>query len=305
MEDTKRRTLAALAVFLAIGCARQDTPAPKVLLIGLDGVRVDILASASTPVIDSLIAGGFFSDSAITRQRTVSGPGWSSMLTGAGQDKHLVRTNDFRNNAYPSYPDFLTRLERLDTSYTTLAVVDWPPLGDTTDGGPLISDAVDIKILINGEEQGYERADSLSVDAAIDHLADPGLDAAFVYLGNIDVVGHETSSLSAEYRAAIEAADRQVGLLLAALRRRQAYAREDWLILLSTDHGRTDDGGHGGESPAEHNIFFLASGPSVRADPIEGVPHIVDLAVTALTHLGIAIDPAWGLDGRVIGLRAR
>jgi len=300
-----RRTLAMLAACLTIGCARQDTSVPKVLLIGLDGVRVDILAAAATPVIDSLIAGGFFSDSAITRQRTVSGPGWSSMLTGAGQDKHQVRNNDFRNNAYPSYPDFLTRLERLDTAYTTLAVVDWPPLGDTTDGGPLISDAVDTRILINGEEQGYELADSLSVVAAIDHLADPDLDAAFVYLGNIDVVGHETSSLSAEYRSAIEAADRQVGLLLEALRRRPAYAREDWLILLCTDHGRTDDGGHGGESPAEHNIFFLASGPSVRAGPIDGVPHIVDVAVTALAHLGIDIDPAWGLDGRAIGLRAR
>ncbi len=300
-----RRTLAAFAVFLTLGCARQDTPAPKVLLIGLDGVRVDVLAAASTPVIDSLIAGGFFSDSAITRQRTVSGPGWSSMLTGAGQDKHRVRNNDFRNNAYPSYPDFLTRLEQIDTAYTTLAVVDWPPLGDTTDGGPLIGDAVDTKILINGDAEEYDRADSLSVVAAIDHLADPALDAAFVYLGNIDVVGHETSSLSAEYRAAVETADRQVGMLLDALRRRPEYAREDWLILLSTDHGRTDDGGHGGESPAERNIFFLASGPSVRAGPIEGVPHIVDVAVTALTHLGVAIDPAWGLDGRAIGLRAR
>ena len=300
-----RRTLAMLAACLTIGCARQDTSVPKVLLVGLDGVRVDILAAAQTPVIDSLIAGGFFSGNAITRQRTVSGPGWSSMLIGAGQDKHLVRNNDFHGNAYARYPDFLTRLEQLDTAYSTLAVVDWPPLGDTTDGGPLISDAVDTKILFNGEEMGYPRADSLSVEAAIEHLADPDLDAAFVYLGNIDVVGHETSSLSAEYRAAIEIADRQVGQMLAALRRRATYAREDWLVLLSTDHGRTDDGGHGGESPAEHNIFFLASGPSVRAGPIDGVPHIVDVAVTALTHLGVAIDPAWGLDGRVIGLGAR
>ncbi|NNG15214.1 MAG: hypothetical protein HKM89_01955 [Gemmatimonadales bacterium] len=298
-----RTTLAALAAFLAIGCARQDTLVPKVLLVGLDGVRVDILAAASTPVIDSLIAGGFFTDRAITRQRTVSGPGWSSMLIGAGQDKHLVRNNDFRNNAYPSYPDFLTRLEQLDTAYTTLAVVDWPPLGDTTDGGPLIGDAVDTKILIDGDAEGYGRADSLSVEAAIEHLASTDLDAAFVYLGNIDVVGHETSSLAAEYRASIETADRQVGMLLDALRHRPGYAGEDWLILLCTDHGRTDDGGHGGDSLAERTIFYLASGPSASAGPIDGIPRIVDVAVTALTHLGIEIDSAWGLDGRAVGLR--
>ncbi len=300
-----RTTVAALAAFFAIGCAGEHAPEPKVLLIGLDGVRVDILAAAQTPVIDSLIAQGYYSDSAVTRQRTVSGPGWSSMLIGAGQDKHLVRNNDFHGNAYARYPDFLTRLEQLDTAYATFAVVDWPPLGDTTDGGPLVSNAVDTKVLFNGEEMGYLRADSLSVEAAIEHLADPGIDAAFVYLGNIDVVGHETSSLSAEYRAAIEIADRQVGRILAALRRRATYAKEDWLVLLSTDHGRTDDGGHGGESPAERRIFFLASGPSVLAGPPDRVPHIVDVGVTALTHLGVVIDPAWGLDGRVIGLGAR
>lgn len=296
-----RTTVVALGAFFAIGCAEQNLPEPKVLLIGLDGVRVDILVEVATPVLDSLIGVGCFSDSAVTRQRTVSGPGWSSMLIGAGQDKHQVRTNDFRDNAYARYPDFLTRLERLDTAYATLAVVDWPPLGDTTDGGPLISDAVDTKILFNGEEMGYRRADSLSVEAAIEHLAYPNLDAAFVYLGNIDVVGHETSSLSAEYRAAIEIADRQVGRLLTTLRRRATHAKEDWLVLLSTDHGRTDDGGHGGESPAERRIFFLASGPSVRPGPPDGVPRIVDVGVTALTHLEVEIDPVWGLDGAPVG----
>ncbi len=30
---------------------------------------------------------------------------------------------------------------------------------------------------------------------------------------------------------------------------------------------------------------------------------IVDVAVTALTHLGITPDPAWELDGRAVGLR--
>ena len=30
---------------------------------------------------------------------------------------------------------------------------------------------------------------------------------------------------------------------------------------------------------------------------------IVDVAVTALAHLGVTLDPAWRLDGRVVGLR--
>ncbi|MGB1841464.1 MAG: DUF4983 domain-containing protein [Longimicrobiales bacterium] len=30
---------------------------------------------------------------------------------------------------------------------------------------------------------------------------------------------------------------------------------------------------------------------------------MVDVAVTALTHLGIPVDPSWQLDGRPVGLR--
>jgi predicted AlkP superfamily pyrophosphatase or phosphodiesterase len=181
--------------------------------------------------------------------------------------------------------------------------VDWPPLGTTDSGGPLFSDEIDVRINFDGEADGYRLADSLSVEAAVEHLRDTDVDAAFVYLGDIDVVAHETDSHSKQYRAAIEWADTRVGLLLQALRDRPTYAQEDWLILMSTDHGRNDAGGHGGTSPSETTIFYLASGPSVEAGRTECPPEIVDVAVTALTHMGLTPAPEWGLDGRARGLK--
>ena len=295
--------VAASALFAGTSLAQQQAPRNKVLLIGLDGVRVDIMAAVETPVIDSLAAAGFFSDEARTRVRTMSGPGWSSMLTGARTDKHQVDGNDFTGNDYQAYPDFLTRIERERPELNTLAVLDWPPLGTTDSGGPLLSDEIDVKLNFDGEADGYRLADSLSVEAAIEHLRDTDVDAAFVYLGDIDVVAHETSSRSPEYKAAIERADAQVGLLLDALRARSTYAEEDWLILMSTDHGRNDAGGHGGTSPSEKTIFYLASGLSVEPGTTECPPEIVDVAVTALAHLGLGPDPAWNLDGHVRGLK--
>ena len=278
----------------------------KILLIGLDGVRVDIMAAASTPNIDALIANGTFSDDAQTRPRTVSGPGWSSMLTGVWSDKHLVNSNDFTGNDYAAYPDFLTRLERIDPAFATFAVIDWLPLGRATSGRPLISDEIDVRMVFDGEsDAGFAAADSQSVAAASAYLTFQNPDAAFVYLGNIDIVGHSTNSLSAEYLAAIETADAQVGQLVAALERRPSYAAEDWLILMSTDHGRRDDGGHGEPSTLERTIFYLASGPSAIRGVPETPPEIVDVGVTALAHLGVIIDPAWDLDGRVVGLPVR
>lgn len=54
---------------LVLGCS-ESTPTPKVLLIGLDSVRIDILAQANTPNIDALAEAGLFSDQAWTGEET-------------------------------------------------------------------------------------------------------------------------------------------------------------------------------------------------------------------------------------------
>ncbi len=126
-----RALVVGLSLMPVLAACGADEPAKKVLDIGLDGIRIDILDEADTPNIDRLIAEGFFSDRARTNVRTVSGPGWSSMLIGARTDKHLVNSNNFTGNDYATDPEFLTRLERVDPEFDTFAVVDWAPLGTT------------------------------------------------------------------------------------------------------------------------------------------------------------------------------
>ncbi len=302
----RRRSLAAAvlvaATFLAASSAAAQSPRrPKLLLIGIDGIRVDILQAAATPNLDALAAAGALSLTARIRPKTVSGPGWSSMLTGVWMDKHGVENNDFSSSRYDQYPDFLTRIEQVRPELSTFAVLDWPPLGTAQDGGPLVSSKVDLVINVNGDNLGYGPADELSVELAADRLRNGDPDATFVYLGDPDVVAHETSSLSDEYRAAIETADRQVGLLLDAVRARPTYDQEDWLVISSTDHGRDDEGGHGGESEKELTIYYLVSGAS--ATTLQQPAEIVDVACTAMAHLGLVIDPAWALDCKTNGLR--
>ena len=50
-------------------------------------------------------------------------------------------------------------------------------------------------------------------------------------------------------------------------------------------------------------FVLLASGPSAARGEITPAPSIVDVAVTALTHLGVEGDPEWQLDGRAVGIR--
>jgi predicted AlkP superfamily pyrophosphatase or phosphodiesterase len=295
------KVLIAAGIVLISGCSPEPR-SKKVLLIGIDGVRTDIISSANTPNMNALAEEGIYTDNAWTRPPTVSGPGWSNMLTGVWPDKHRVDGNDFTGNDYLSYPDFLTRIERADPSLETVAVVNWLPLGGEDSGGPVISDAIDTMIALDGYETGYTLADERSVALAVEQLASADPDFLFVYLGNTDMVGHEFGSLSEEYRLEVERADRLVGVLVDAVRGRPGYDREDWLIVISTDHGRRDDGGHGGDSEEERRIFFLASGPSVTGLEPDATVRIVDVATTVLAHLGIPIDTEWELDGRVVGL---
>lgn len=275
---------------------------PKVLVIGLDGIRSDQLVAADTPNLDGLGQRGMLSLEARTRMPTVSGPGWSSMVTGVWSDKHGVLGNDFKEKRYDLYPDFLTRLEQLDPDWNTFAALNWPPLGTTGANGPLFSDLIDVKININGDTVGYAEADAQACRLSADFLRSEAVDAAFVYLGNPDVASHDHGTWSVEYRTAIEAADRCVGRLVDAIEARADIGSENWLILSSTDHGRNEDGGHGGDSEEELTIYYLASGASAVGGE-RGTPEIVDIAVTALAHLGIEILDGWELDGKVVGLK--
>lgn len=290
----------ALALLAACG-GDGEPPRPKLLLIGIDGVRPDVLEAVPTPNMDRLISLGAYTDSAVTGLPSLSGPGWASMLTGVWKEKHGILSNDFPfpDNQLDAYPDYLTRIERQQPALSTFAVVDWKPLGSAAAGGPIISDEVDLMFILDGSEIGWAQADHRSVDRAVDVLQDENADASFVYLGNPDEVSHETGAIGGAYRSAIARADAEVGRLMDAVRLRSDFRHEDWLILVSTDHGRRADGGHGGDSPEERTIFIIAA----RAGAHEGGIHftragaIVDIAPTALAHLGLHDNGTWNLDG--------
>ena len=311
----------ALATFAALAlaaCGPAAQPTSRVLLIGIDGVRPDVLTEVPTPNIDALAASGWYTAEARTTTPSVSGPSWSSMLTGVWPEKHGVTNNNFTGRDYDTWPSFLIRAERERPELSTFVALDWLPLAELPEGGPVVPATVDERAVLDGYEHGWAEGDGQVTAQAVRHLGEADPDAMFVYLGNPDETSHQHGSIGVEYRAAIALADRHVGMLIDAVRARPGYANEDWLVLISTDHGRREDGGHGGDSPEEMTIFILASGlgaggPGDAGDPggagntagwpPPGPACIVDIAPTALAHLGFAIDPAWGLDGRPLGER--
>jgi hypothetical protein len=66
--------------------------------------------------------------------------------------------------------------------------------------------------------------------------------------------------LDNHYLEAIACIDDMVAQLEAAITRRANELGEKWLIVLTTDHGHVDEGGHGGDSPQERASFLIAVG---------------------------------------------
>jgi len=284
-----------------------DGPAKvkKVLLIGIDGCRFDALRKADAPHLGQLIAGGAYSSAAQilgTRYRendTISGPGWSSILTGVWADKHGVHDNSFRGKQYDQYPHAFVRLKSVRPELSTASFVTWEPIETQITAGATVSQA------FIAENKDYAAADEQCAQAAAERLAAADDDFVFFYIGQVDETGHAKGfhPTVPEYIAAIERADRLVGRMLDTLNARATRADEDWLIIVTSDHGGTGfTHSNGQNNPDILNSMLIVSGTSVTAGPLPSPVEIVDAVATAATHLGIAIDAQWGWDGRPQGL---
>jgi predicted AlkP superfamily pyrophosphatase or phosphodiesterase len=140
----------------------------------------------------------------------------------------------------------------------------------------------------------------------VELLTEDNPTAMFVYFGQVDETGHKRGfhPSVAQYIEAIRRVDGHIGRVLAALQSRKSYDQEDWLILVSSDHGGkgTEHGG-GHREPEILNSFLIVHGNAAKPGKIEQQTYLVDVPVTALTHSGVRIDPAWNLDGKPVALR--
>ncbi|MFI2610983.1 alkaline phosphatase family protein [Kitasatospora sp. NPDC018619] len=263
----------------------------KTLVIGIDGTRYDKLLTADAPHLKALMNGGMTATGNLYANPlapTLSGPGWSTLATGAWPDKHQVKDNSFTGSRFDLFPDFATRLENADPATSTLVVGSWNPIAANVFNG-----RADLR-LQEGENDAKAAAD------AADYLAHGNPDATFLHFDQVDEAGHGHGGASPEYAAALHSADTLVGQVLQAVSSRPTYAAEDWLVVVTTDHGHTDAGGHGGNSADERQTFLIADGTGYTPGAHRYDVKPVDLAPTVLKHEGVAVDPAWKLDGRPI-----
>jgi len=289
------------------------------LVIGLDGFRPDCISPELTPTLWGLMhparpSFGPVASVASDGGQTVSvapalscafslrsqvgdicwsGPGWTSACTGVWRDKHGVSGNLFVTQQFASYPTLFQRLRTAKPDAVTCSSVNWKPLAD--------------HVLLPCTRSAVHEDDDPSVLSSAQAMLteQPRLDLLFVHLDLVDARGHEFDYGPSipEYVAAVKETDARVAVLLRCLREeRRWYPLEDWLVVLTTDHGGIDFNHEDGR-PENRTNFLILQGSDVAPGEIFPAPLIVDVAPTVLAHLGVKLQSAWHLDGRPVGLK--
>jgi type I phosphodiesterase/nucleotide pyrophosphatase len=289
----------------------------KVLVIGTDGTRWDLLEKAmkagQAPNLARLRREGFGRPSLLRfgpGTLTLSEVGWSSIASGVWDDKHGI--DGTKLNMDPGqatkngYLDFLTRIENARPRLSTFLASDWDNIGLPLNGGPIFGTAMDANFAarVPAESiENWDRGDAQVTAAAEPYLRRGSPDAGFVYLGVVDETAHLAGSATPAYPKAIATTDRRIGRLLRAIRGRPSFAFENWTIIVVTDHGERPLSepsilAHYGKTKLELTSFLIGSGPGLGRNVKK--PLVVDIAPTVLHQLGLRVPRAWKLDGRTL-----
>jgi hypothetical protein len=260
-----------------------------VVFIGVDGAQYSqILAAAS-----GLLAGMDYLETftggvrgTATQQPTYSGPGWSTLLTGVWADEHGVTANDRR----PIDSDVLSLFERIDQAGVgaIASIVNWADINKghfSRETGRLGDPAV-----VDVQASGL--SDSRVVSRVTDLIGDDAAPAfTFMHLDGPDHAGH-AYGFGDEYTEALQLVAQQINAVRAAVAEREAtHPGEEWMIVVSTDHGRETSGfNHGGQSASERQSF-IASNRELTSD---GVAPATSVAATILDFLGLGADGVAG-----------
>nr|WP_310590106.1 alkaline phosphatase family protein [Dyadobacter chenwenxiniae] len=288
------------------------------LFVIVDGISSDSKEKTPTPNLDLIAKKGGYARAYVgggkdtySQTPTISAVGYNSLLTGTWVNKHNVWDNDI---ADPNY-HYWTIFRFLETQYpqkktaifstwldnrTKLAGEGLPQTGKLQldyffDGFEM--DTIHFKH--DKDKQYIHKIDEKVVNEAASYIQQNGPDLSWVYLEFTDDMGHRYGD-SEQFTKAIQIMDDQMGRLWKAVSIREKDFNEDWLVVITTDHGRDakTGKGHGGQSDRERGTWIVTNAKDLN-QTFKETPGIVDIMPTIGKHLDIDFpkEQAFEVDG--------
>ena len=291
--------------------AEKEARTPKAVFIIVDGIPADVIEKLNPPTLAAISKAGGFTRAYVggqtgtyTETPTISAVGYNSLLTGTWVNKHNVWDNDIAEPNY-HYKDIFRIAEEYNKDLQTAVFSTWTDNRTKLIGeglpqtGKVMLDykfdglELDTIKYPHDEQSEYIRLiDEAVSDQAARHIREHGPDLSWVYLQYTDDMGHRFGD-SEQFYEAIRLADRQVGKVWEAIKHRDSQFDEDWLIIITTDHGRDATTGkhHGGQSTRE-KLTWIATNASDVNERFQHTPAVVDIMPSICNYLGIEIpDP--------------
>jgi hypothetical protein len=301
-----------LTSLLTLGTAHAQTRARKVVFIIADGIPADVLEKAATPNIKKVIAAGTYLPAHVggdlgtyTQTPTISAPGYMDLITGTWGYKHNVWDNAVKAPNY-QYKNIFRLLKEARPAAKIGIFSTW--LDNRTKlVGEGLSAAGNLKFDYHAD--GYEldtvafphdkgslythNIDEKVVAEAAQCLRQNAPDLSWVYLEYTDDMGHRYGD-SEQQRRAVGYVDEQVGKLWAAIQERTQHHAEDWLLVLTTDHGRdaATGRGHGGQSTRERATWLVLSDKNANAYAKRPPVGITDVLPTIARFMQLPLPQA-------------
>lgn len=298
-----------ITIFILIFTVSASSQTKKAIFVIVDGIAADVIESQPTPHLHAISTEGGYTRAhaggekgGYTETPTISAVGYNSLLTGTWVNKHNVWDNDIKEPNYhywtlfrffkEQFPEGKTAVFSSWTDNRTKLIGEGLPetgnlrLTHHVDGLELDT----VRFPHDAKKDYMHRIDETVVDSAADYIRKQAPDLSWVYLEYTDDMGHAHGD-SPEFYRAVGLMDAQIGRLWEAIQFRQQRFNEDWVIYITTDHGRDakTGKGHGGQSDRERSTWIVTNAKDLNEHFKTGNPGIVDIMPSIARHLGIRI----------------
>ena len=260
--------LALLMGIVYTGCKKYENPPPvfeefkanvntqrKVLIISIDGLTGSELKTIAPTNIETLRKTSKYSYDVLRGSVANDAASWATMITGVSYSKHLIKENSFqptpKENSHEVPAVFRNSFDYVlqYKSVKTAMVTPWTELRNyvkVADFAPVVSTDVAVK------------------DSAVNIInTSASLGTMIVNFRDVQAAGANGGYIAtnATYKNAVTKADEYVGNLVTALKARKNYATENWLIIVTTNHG----GSNADPKPG----FLIASNPDLKEEEVK------------------------------------
>lgn len=246
----------------------------RVVIVLMDALRLDTSFDSSLmPTLNSLREHGA-SATMVSRPPSFSAPGWTTLLTGAWPD-----INDSQSMNPPD--EYHARTFTQDDIFAAAdrASLKTAVFGYSWFEEMLSNSGIKKGFFIVGEDA---QADSEVVSASLEALTED-YQLVLIHIDQIDYAGHhEGGPMDSNWGLAASRAD---NLLLMVV---EKLDLDKNTLMVVSDHGQIDKGGHGGNEQVTLREPFVASGVGIIPGTYAEID-MVDVAPTLATLLGTSI----------------